>query len=441
MKHFNRLFVFLLLAGTCATRAENITVTTTISVNNFYAQHNLVQLNLPVSTPMDSGWCVSQSDTTRKALVFHAKNKDYINISKLERGYHLFFAQVGDTCFFQCLFKRDTALTKDLDIVTEDAIVVAPHKLLFSIREAGKAEAPHVDSLWIVNKDYHCTYASMCMRTHVQSGDTIDLYPLLGQSENEFQCVAWINGVDYWSNSFYYEGECDAYKNIIVQLTNINPHHLILNIKDGGEPVEADSLWITSTHGSATLETIVSPTDGDTIDLSPMVGMPERNYLAWLRFGDCVKVYSFRFNGKEFDYCLEAGIWWVHIETDYNAHVMQYYLRDYNNQDMYDVPVDSVWVMTNNLNEASEYVCSLHALPGEDIHMQQFEKGYYELFVQIGECIVSMPFHTSSNRENGIEDVQIKDIAPSATKILRNGRIYILRYDKTYTITGQETLL
>ena len=120
---------------------------------------------------------------------------------------------------------------------------------------------------------------------------------------------------------------------------------------------------------------------------------------------------------------------------------MQYYLRDYNNQDIYDVPVDSVWVMTNNLHEASEYVCSLHALPGEDIHMQQFEKGYYELFVQVGECIVSMPFHTSSNRENGIEDVQIKDIAPSATKILRNGRIYILRYDKTYTITGQETLL
>ena len=97
--------------------------------------------------------------------------------------------------------------------------------------------------------------------------------------------------------------------------------------------------------------------------------------------------------------------------------------------------------MTNNLHEASEYVCSLHALPGEDILMQQFEKGYYELFVQVGECIVSMPFHTSSNRENGIEEVQIKDIAPSATKILRNGRIYILRYDKTYTITGQETLL
>ena len=91
MKHFNRLFIFLLLAGTCATRAENITVTTTITVNNFYAQNNLVQLNLPGSTQMDSGWFVSQSDTTRKALVFHAKNKDYINISKFSNHSLIIF--------------------------------------------------------------------------------------------------------------------------------------------------------------------------------------------------------------------------------------------------------------------------------------------------------------------------------------------------------------
>ena len=440
MKHFNRLFIFLLLAGTCATRAENITVTTTITVNNFYAQNNLVQLNLPGSSQMDSGWLVSQSDTTRKALVFHAKNKDYINISKLERGYHLFFAQVGDTCFFQRLYKRNTALTKDLDIVTEDAIVVAPHKLLFSIREAGKAEAPHVDSLWIVNKDYHCTDASMCMRTHAQSGDTIDLYPLLGQSENEFQCVAWINGVDYWSNSFYYEGECDAYKNIIVQLTNINPHHLILNMTDGGEPVEADSLWITSTHGSATLETIVSPTDGDTIDLSPMVGMPERNYLAWLRFGECVKVYAFDFNGLDYDYCLEAGVWWVHLETDNSAHVLRYYLRDYDNQDIQGMQVDSAWISTWEIDETPEYVCAVDAQPGEAINILPLENGFYKLSVQVGECIVSMPFQAHKGSWEDIEEVQ-DEKQPSAVKVLREGEIVIVRGSKTYTLTGQETQL
>ena len=43
---------------------------------------------------------------------------------------------------------------------------------------------------------------------------------------------------------------------------------------------------------------------------------------------------------------------------------------------------------------------------------------------------------TTTGDAQGIEDVQ-SDQVP-CTKVLRNGQIFILRGDKTYTVTGQE---
>ena len=254
---------------------------------------------------MDSAWIVSYKDTTHKLLICHAQGGDYINISKLERSYYQFSAQVGDSCFSIQFYKRDTAQIKELDIISADVKVVAPHTLQYSILEAGKTEAPHVDSVWIVGKNYSCAMPDeVYLRTKAQSGDNIDIGSLLGQSERNFQCVMWINGTDYWSNSFYYEGVCDAYQDVDVQFTYINPHHLILHITDAGEPAKADSMWITSkSSGYRTLQAGTAVADGDTIDLSPLVGMDEHEYMAWLRFGDCVRVYWFSFNGLEYDYC------------------------------------------------------------------------------------------------------------------------------------------
>ena len=439
MKDIVRILMVLLFVGSECIHAEEITITTPISVN-LSARKNLLQLSFSGAFQMDSGWIVSAKDTTRKELVFRARSGDYINVSKLERGYYKLYAQAPDTCIAKLFYKRDGAVAKELDILSADVQITAPHTLQYSIREAGKSEAPHVDSVWIVGKSYACaTPDTVYMRTTAQPGDDIDLQPLLGQTENEFQCVAWINGTDYWSNSFYYGGECEAYGEIEVHYTHINPHHLILDIKNAGEPASADSLWISSAYDDhRTLMTVTAVSDGDTIDLSPLVGMSEQEYLTWLRFGECVKVYAFDFNGLDYDYCLEAGVWWVHLETDNSAHVLRYYLRDYGNQDIQNMPVDSAWISTWGIDVTPEYVCSVDAQPGEAINILPLKNGYYELSVQVGECIVSMPFQAYKSQSEGIEGVLE---AQPAMKVLREGKIVIVRGGKTYTLTGQGTLL
>lgn len=439
MKHFIQALVICILAGTCSAHAINITITTSIGNSTPYAQENLLLFTHNEAHPIDSGWIASPQETTHKVLIFHTQSGDYINISKLERGYHLFFAQIGDSCICRRFYKRNTSITKELDIITEDAVLVSPHQIRFTIQESGKEEAPHVDSLWIVGRKNSCANPdTVYMRTSAQSGDIIDIKPLLGNSENEFQCIAWINGSDYWSNSFYYCGECESYTNMDVSFTNINPHNLIVNIFNGEAPAPTvDSLWITSIYSShRTLLTRTALTDGDTIDLAPMVGLTENSYLAWLRWGDCVQVYEFRFNGLDFDYCLEAGVWWVHIERDYNVPVLRYYLRDYDNQDIINIHVDSVWITTYDYQAPPEYVCSVQGQPTEAIDISALKNGYYELYVQTGECVVSMPFHTYQNT-NGISDIQ-EDKQPSATKILHEGQILIGRKGRIYTLTGQE---
>jgi hypothetical protein len=185
MKDFVRILMVLLLAGS-SIHAEEITITTTITVN-LSAQKNLVRLSLNEGFLMDSGWIVSASDTTQKVLVFHAQSGDYINVSKLERGYYMLYAQGMDTCVGKLFYKRDGAVSKELDIVTADVQITAPHTLQYSLREAGKSEVPHVDSVWIVGKSYACaTPDTVYMHTTAQPGEDIDIQPLLGQTENEF---------------------------------------------------------------------------------------------------------------------------------------------------------------------------------------------------------------------------------------------------------------
>ena len=47
--------------------------------------------------------------------------------------------------------------------------------------------------------------------------------------------------------------------------------------------------------------------------------------------------------------------------------------------------------------------------------------------------------YTATPRSQGIEDVQGDNV--QCTKILRNGQVFILRGDKTYTLQGQEIIV
>ena len=78
MKHFVRILAILLLAGNGSIHAEEITITTPMSVN-LVAQENLLQVRFSATFRMDSGWIISASATTQKVLFFHAQSGDYIN--------------------------------------------------------------------------------------------------------------------------------------------------------------------------------------------------------------------------------------------------------------------------------------------------------------------------------------------------------------------------
>jgi len=93
---------------------------------------------------------------------------------------------------------------------------------------------------------------------------------------------------------------------------------------------------------------------------------------------------------------------------------------------------DSVWIE----NENGETVMVVHALPGQKVDISSLKKGYYVFKIQIEECIMGRVFYKRNDPPlTALDDIP----APSsATKILRDGQLYILREGKTYTVTGQE---
>ncbi len=132
-----------------------------------------------------------------------------------------------------------------------------------------------------------------------------------------------------------------------ISFTIINPHHAIMHIDNADRPIpQIDSLWITdyTYHNSSTTFLSGQYQDGDTIDLTPLIGRDKSEYIVWLRFGDCVKTGTFEFNGLEYDYCLEAGIHWIHIEENREETKMQYFLQDFEYKNIDPLSVDSVWI-------------------------------------------------------------------------------------------------
>ena len=94
--------------------------------------------------------------------------------------------------------------------------------------------------------------------------------------------------------------------------------------------------------------------------------------------------------------------------------------------------VDSVWITKG---EARSIVATCHAQSGEPVYdVSSLERDYYILWVQIGECILARLFiarGVSSDISSAKENI-------SASKILRDGQLFIIRDGVTYTATGQK---
>ena len=107
-----------------------------------------------------------------------------------------------------------------------------------------------------------------------------------------------------------------------------------------------------------------------------------------------------------------------------------YYI--FNSQEYLGPAADSVWIE----NENQENVMVVHALQGEKVDISSLKRGYYVFMVQLGECIGGRVFFKRKDpQQTALDDIP----APSsATKILRNGQLYIERDGKMYTIQGIE---
>lgn len=114
-----------------------------------------------------------------------------------------------------------------------------------------------------------------------------------------------------------------------------------------------------------------------------------------------------------------------------------YYMSD--NPDANLPPADSIWIEGfGGPYGSGTFIRVVHALEGEDIDISDLEVGYYILNIQLGECIAGKLFFGHRRPEEAIEDPAVM---PSATKILRDGQLFIRRGEKEWTITGQEVRL
>ena len=107
-----------------------------------------------------------------------------------------------------------------------------------------------------------------------------------------------------------------------------------------------------------------------------------------------------------------------------------------NNGTLEPPHADSVWI-TFHTEDTTSVVYTGHAQSGEFIDISSFERGFYGLHVLIGECKMAQSFIFRGRGQTttlGQEPV----VTNTASKILRNGQILILRGDKTYTLQGQQ---
>lgn len=331
--------------------------------------------------------------------------------------------------FAQFNGEDDCSKYKNLPI---EMTFVNPEGLKLDLSADYKGVAPHIDSIWITTR-YGNNAPHKIFSIEAQWGDIISLTPLLGCMESAYMCKIWIEDCTE-ERPFFFSGWCDDFEDVSISFTVINPHAIILHLEDtvSGIVPSVDSMWITSTAYRGFPEALVSgyAQSGDTIDIAPLVGMQEIVYLCWLRIGDCLKNGRFFFSGEEWDYCLEYAD--CYLLTDVTINVLRYSLT--NTDQFENFHVDSVWV--SSLYEPDVPLLVSDAQPEEDIVLSTLDQGEYLFSIQIGECVKRVQFYKHAQAEH--ESINTPDTPSYATKILRDGNLYILRGEKTFTITGAE---
>jgi len=320
---------------------------------------------------------------------------------------------------------------QELNNIYVELTLIRPYGFVLTLPDGNTGYIPHIDSISITTRYGALVPRTICT-THGQWGDTISLEPLYGEMESDYLCKIWIRGCNI-SKAFVFHGWCDEYEGIVLSFTRINPPSLILHIEDTitGVVPRVDSMWLTCSAFRAFPEAFITGNaqSGDTIDLAPLIGMTEASYTCWLRIGDCVKSRSFLYYGEAWDYCLEYTDCSVYAEAIEN--VMEYGIT--HTESFEDFHVDSIWLTTSK--ERDSVVLVSYAQPGEPIDVSMLNQNDYTIYIQIGDCVKIGRFYKWGDAVEALS--QPTSNTPSATKILRDGKVMIERGGKTFNAIGQ----
>ncbi len=99
---------------------------------------------------VDSAWIVSSPDMLQPLRITKVPSGNYIDISQLDRGYYQLRILERGCLYAGRFLKQDTAITKELDILTFYPKLISPHAITFSLNTSSSSLTPHIDSLWIV---------------------------------------------------------------------------------------------------------------------------------------------------------------------------------------------------------------------------------------------------------------------------------------------------
>ena len=141
-------------------------------------------------------------------------------------------------------------------------------------------------------------------------------------------------------------------------------------------------------------------------------------------------IISFSYIKAEDNPCEEYSYINYVVYTNWN--ILKY---DLSNNGTTEPPhVDSVWITDANDSIIQVYY---DVQSGDGIDIAFLPRGYYLLFIQMGDCVQGRLFIARGTYPSDV-GVVLEEQTHSVAKILCGGQIYILRGDKTYTMQGME---
>ena len=177
--------------------------------------------------------------------------------------------------------------------VAIDLTVINPHKLILQVEDSLTGEIPVVDSMWITSSAFR-GFPEALVSGYAQSGDTIDIYPLVGMQELLYLC--WIRiGDCILKQRFFFTGEewdyCLEYHDCIFSAnTTVDSVYYGITHTEKFEDFHVDSIWITSIQDTETPLIVSYAQPKEMIDISSLEKGP---YYIIAHIGLCTKYAQF----------------------------------------------------------------------------------------------------------------------------------------------------